>query len=91
MLTRFALLVALVVVTTAAGAIPVTLTFTASGFGPGAPQDPVTGSYTWEADSVTGDIAALTAVNLTIGGHTYTLGEVGFSDSPGIAVRSSAL
>ena len=78
---RFALLVALVVVSTAAAAVPVTMTFTASGFAPaGAPQDPVSGSVTWEAAGFPGTITALTGINLTIDGHAYTLGEIGFVD-----------
>ena len=80
MLSRFALLVALLVVSTAAAAVPVTMTFTASGFNAGAPQDPVSGSVTWEAAGFPGTITALTGINLTIAGHAYTLGEVGFID-----------
>jgi len=83
MLSRFALLVALVVVSTAAAAIPVTMTFTASGFVTGAPQDQVSGSVTWEAAGFPGTITALTGINLTIAGHVYTLGEIGFVDPVG--------
>jgi hypothetical protein len=68
-------------------AIQVTLSFTVSGFvteGPpaGVPTDPVTGSFTYDAPSITSDPTSLTAVNLTIGGHAYTLAEVG--SNPGV-------
>jgi hypothetical protein len=62
---------------TPAFAIQVTLSFTASGFGAGAPTDPVTGSFTYDAPSITSNPTLLTAVNLTIDGHAYTLPEVG--------------
>jgi len=68
---------------TPAFAIQVTLSFTASGFGAGAPIDPVAGSFTYDAPSITSDPTLLTAVNLTIGGHAYTLAEVGLgTDGP---------
>jgi hypothetical protein len=67
---------------TPAFAIQVTLSFTVSGFVAGAPTDPVTGSFTYDAPSITSDPTSLTAVNLTIGGHAYTLAEVG-SDTAG--------
>ena len=67
---------------TPAFAIQVTLSFTASGFitegtPSGVPTDPVTGSFTYDAPSITSDPTSLTAVNLTIAGHAYTLAEVG--------------
>ena len=62
---------------TPAFAIQVTLSFTASGFVPEGPTDPVTGSFTYDAPSITSDPTSFTAVNLTIGGHAYTLAEVG--------------
>jgi hypothetical protein len=61
-----------------AKAIPITVTFTASGFPAGAPTDPVTGSITYDAASTTSNINVLTSVNLTIDGHTYNLGELAF-------------
>ena len=62
---------------TPAFAIQVTLSFTVSGFGASAPTDPVTGSFTYDAPSITSNPTSLTAVNLTIDGHAYTLAEVG--------------
>jgi len=56
------------------------VSFTAAGFGAGAPQDPVSGSFEFTAASATSAITALDSVNLTIAGHVYTLGEVGFSN-----------
>jgi hypothetical protein len=71
---------------TPAFAIQVTLSLTVSGFIASAPIDPVTGSFTYDAPSITSDPTSLTAVNLTIGGHAYTLTEVGSE-----AVGSEAL
>jgi hypothetical protein len=67
---------ALLFVVSAAKADVFTVNFTASGFGAGAPQDPLSGSFTYEAASATSPVTALDSVNLTIAGHAYTLGEV---------------
>jgi len=63
---------------TSAHAIPITVSFQVTGFGAGAPADPIAGSFLYEAASTTSNIISLTSVNLTIAGHTYTLGDVGF-------------
>jgi hypothetical protein len=55
-----------------------TLNFTANGFAAGAPQNPVSGSFTYEAASATSPVTALDSVNLTIAGHTYALVDIGF-------------
>lgn len=74
-----ALVALLLVVAGSAYAAPVTTSFTATGFGPPeAPIDSVSGSIVWEAASPHAPIESLTSINLTIDGHTYTLGEVGF-------------
>jgi len=64
---------------TPASAIPITVSFTASGFQDGAPTDPVTGSIVYDAASTTAPPNSLTSIDLTIAGHTYSLDEVGFS------------
>jgi len=75
---------------TPAGAIPITVSFTAVSFTefeespPGPPTDPVTGSIVYDAASTTSNINALTSINLTIAGHTYLLSEVGFTSPFGI-------
>jgi hypothetical protein len=79
----FAVILSSVCATTSAQAIPITVSFTASGFGAGAPTDPVTGSIVYDAASTTSNINSLTSVNLTIAGHTYTLGELGFISPSG--------
>jgi hypothetical protein len=66
---------------TPAFAIPIEVSFTASGFGAGAPTDPVTGSVVYDAASTTSVIDSLTSIDLTIAGHTYSLAEVGFAGS----------
>jgi hypothetical protein len=68
---------------TPAGAIPITVSFTAVSFieleeASAAPMDPVTGSIVYDAASTTSNINSLTSINLTITGHTYLLSEVGF-------------
>lgn len=68
---------------TTAHATPFELTFTATGFGPGifsssnAPQSPVSGSILFTAASLGAAVTSIDAIDLTIGGHAYTVGEVG--------------
>lgn len=59
-------------------AIPIEVSFTASNFLPSAPQDPVVGSFVYEAASLTSPITSLLSVDLAIDGHVYTLAEVDF-------------
>ena len=70
-----------------ASLITETIDFTASGFELGAPQDPVTGSFTLTFDPTVDSSGSLDAISLTIAlarphvfipPHTYALGEVGF-------------
>jgi len=61
-----------------AQAIPITLSFSVTGFAGAPPTDPVTGSIVYDAASTTANINSLTSINLIIDGHTYTLGEIGF-------------
>jgi len=64
-----------------AQAIPVRVSFTVTGFGMGAPTNPVVGSIDYNAASIFSDINSLTSINLTIAGHIYTVGELGFISS----------
>lgn len=57
----------------------VTMAFTASGFGAGAPSDPIGGTLTWRAASQDSPIEELLSINLTIAGHSYGLAEIGFN------------
>jgi len=66
-----------------ASLITETIDFTASGFLAGAPQDPVSGSFTLTFDPTVDSSGSLDAISLTIAGHTYNLGEVGFLVSGG--------
>ena len=75
----FALILLSVCAATYAHAIPITVSFQASGFPAGAPTDPVVGSLVYDAASTTSNINSLTSVNLTIAGHTFTVGELGFT------------
>lgn len=61
-----------------AHAIPVTVQFTATGFAATAPESSVSGTLVFEGAGVNSTIDSLTSLNLTIGGHNYALGEVGF-------------
>ncbi len=72
-----------------AAAVPVTLTFTASGFDPSngndAPNNPVSGKIVWEAASATSAIQSLTSIELSLDGHVYTVAELSFiSPLPGL-------
>ncbi len=81
--------------TTPAHAIPIQADFTASNFSVAAacgafgadvpaPQDPVSGTFTWEADSLTEAVdIQLLSVSLTIAGHSYALDEIGLTDLGG--------
>jgi hypothetical protein len=80
MTRRLAALVLLFGLAAPAAAVPITLQFTATGFGTTAPTDPVTGTFVYEAASATSNIDSLTSVSLTINGYVYTLGEIGFSN-----------
>lgn len=60
----------------------VTFEFTASGLenaGTAYPgfSGPITGRFSWEQSNVGDPIAALIDIDLSIGGHSYTLAEVG--------------
>jgi hypothetical protein len=57
----------------------VTMAFTASGFGAGAPSDPIGGTLTWRAASQDAPIEELLSINLTIAGHSYSLSEIAFN------------
>jgi hypothetical protein len=59
-----------------AQAITVELDFTAD-FPAGSPDTIVTGQFIYQAASVTSPVDSLTSVDLTIGGHTYSLAELG--------------
>lgn len=86
--TLNALAAALSLVALSAAAAPVTMSFEASGFqnlGRGEQlATPVQGSVTWEAPNpgnLADPIGALLAIDLQIGGHRYTLGEVAMNAS----------
>jgi len=69
---------------TSANAVTITMEFTAVEFtdlggGWGAPSDPISGTFTWEAASVNDYIDSLTSVELTVAGHVYELADVGFT------------
>jgi len=59
-------------------ATPIVMNFTVEGFGSTAPENSVTGTISWDADSATSQINSLTSINLTINGHTYGLPELAY-------------
>jgi hypothetical protein len=66
-----------------AQAIPIEVNFTIEDFrspfsSTPPPTDPVMGRIIYEAESITATIDSLTAIDLMIDGHTYSLGEIGF-------------
>lgn len=66
----------LTLIPTTAHADSFTLNFTVTGFGVSAPTDLVTGSFVFDAVSIDSFASDVTAINLTIAGSIYTLGEV---------------
>ena len=73
----FTFMIGIMPISTTYGAL-INMDFEVAGFGTGAPTDPVVGSFVWEANSVNSTINSLISVDLTIAGHIYTLGEIGF-------------
>ncbi len=62
-----------------AQAIPVEVNFTLKDFTPlPSPTDPVIGTIIYEAESITATIDSLISINLIIGGHNYSISEIGF-------------
>ena len=59
-------------------ASPFIATFSISGMSDESPIQSLSGSVTYEASSLYGTIESITAINLNIDGHAYTLGEVGY-------------
>jgi hypothetical protein len=61
------------------------LQFTAGGFpasgGIGAPTDPVSGTFVFTAADAHADIQSLLSVDLTLDGHAYSVGQIGYSTS----------
>lgn len=53
-----------------------TLTFTAL-MTPATPQSPISGTFKWNAPTITDAATAFTLVNLIIDGHSYGTGDVG--------------
>jgi len=73
---------ALVLGTIPAKAIPIEVNFTIEDFispfsSTPPPTDPVTGRIIYEAESITAIIDSLTAIDLVIDGHTYSISEIG--------------
>jgi len=58
------------------------LDFKISGFpdsnGNPAPTDPVTGTIVWQAASSRDPILSFDSINMTIDGHAYSIGEIGY-------------
>jgi hypothetical protein len=72
-----------------AAALPFVLTFTATV--PGYPGSPISGSFNYDAASITAPVNALTAVNLTLDGQVYTLADTGFENGVSVSVIGGLL
>jgi hypothetical protein len=84
-IARLLLAVLLLVAIHEANALPVTVSFVATDFVPDIGSTPsrvsqVSGSIVYDAASVTAPINSLTSINLSIDGHSYSIGEVGFEN-----------
>jgi hypothetical protein len=64
-------------------AMPVAMHFTVSGFANSPPTSPVTGTINWDAPSLNADVTSIRSITLTLGGHTYTVPEVGYVNISG--------
>ncbi len=62
-----------------AQAIPIELSFNFD-MPAAAPADPWTGTIIYDAASTIDPILSLISINMTVQGHIYTLGEIGFSN-----------
>lgn len=80
-----------------AHATPYTLQFSASQFASGGGgqfpgfDGPWSGSLSWDANNLNDPITALTAFDLTIAGHHYTLAEVGIANNGSTQTALGAL
>ncbi len=72
---------------TLAQAAPVTMAFSASGFQAGGAAAPfngaVTGQLSWDRVNPADPISAFTDIQLSIGGHAYSLAEIGIATQSG--------
>jgi hypothetical protein len=59
-------------------ASPFVATFSLSGFDAASPVQSLTGRITYDASSLYAPIDHITAVDLNVNGHSYTLAELGF-------------
>ena len=88
--------IAMLGMASSAHAVLITFEFTASNFPPtfsGIPalQDPISGVITYEAADVGAPIDSLTSISLTIGSHSFTVGELGFITNPNSISTSSII
>ncbi|WP_282605212.1 PEP-CTERM sorting domain-containing protein [Pelagibius sp. Alg239-R121] len=67
----------LVVSVLPAQAVPINYSFTAADFFGPAPENPVSGTIVYDADSLISPINQLLSIDLTIAGYTYSLAEIG--------------
>ena len=63
--------------------INVNLTFRAFGFNPGYTQGTVDGTFGVTLDNVTGSVLGINSVTMEIGGHHYTVAELGYGETGG--------
>ena len=65
-----------------AGAQAYRMSFEVTGFGPSngnsPPNDPVTGSIVWEADGINSPVQTFDSINLSLDGHSYSIGELSY-------------
>ncbi len=58
-----------------------TVTDFQSGLGP-PPNDPVSGTIVWTAQDIHSAVQSFLAIDLTLDGHTYSTGEIGYQRQP---------
>jgi hypothetical protein len=75
-------------ITTTASAATFSLTFEVTGFhsfnGNLPPTDPVFGTIIWEAPGIHDPIQSIDSINMTLAGHSYSVGEIGYVREGGL-------
>lgn len=77
-------LLALAAVSSAVNASTIQMSFTAHAFSPSmAPNEPVSGTITWDSPTIHDPVGLLLSIDLALGGHSFALGEVGVLNDVG--------
>jgi hypothetical protein len=77
-------------ITTTVSGATFSMTFEVTNFrsfnGSPPPTDPVFGTIIWEAADIHSTVQSIDSINMALGGHKYSLGEIGFLSQAGFNV-----